>query len=70
MIIEKKYNIKFIFIILMIFILLFFMTQIESFDIKNNYRIIFIKTKEYILIYLKYANIDNNKIYKIYKNKL
>lgn len=70
MIIEKKYNIKFIFIILMIFILLFFMTQIESFDIKNNYRIIFIKTKEYILIYLKYENIDNNKIYKIYKNKL
>jgi hypothetical protein len=66
-------NTIFIVSIIIVFVVLYLFTfsSDETFDTnKNKYRIIFIKTKEYYLIYLKYPKPMYDKIYKIYKNKL
>ena len=68
----------FVLFIMLIFILILLLDYTgESFVInpitksyQNKYRLIFVKTKEYYLIYLKYPDTKYNKIYKIYKNKL
>jgi hypothetical protein len=62
-------NSIFILIILLIYIFIFFTNKIEKFNL-TKYRIIIIKNKNYDMIYLKNENNINNKIYKIYKNKL
>ena len=65
-------KIFFIICITILFISIFILQYcLESFGSnENKYRLIFIKTKEHYLIYLKYPDTKYNIIYKIYKNKL
>lgn len=65
----KTINI-FILVILLCFIVLLTINPIENFNV-FKYKIILINGQDYHMIYLKDSlNPKNNKIYKIYRNKI
>ncbi len=62
-----------IFILIILLILLFFFIcdffyKIENFAL-SKYRLIIVKNKDYVLLHFKNIINEQNKIYKIYKNK-
>ncbi len=66
-----KNNLIFILSILIIFIFIYilqFTNNIDNFTI-CKYRLIIVKNKNYILLHLKDVINNENKIYKIYKDK-
>jgi hypothetical protein len=66
-----KNNWTFIFIILLLLIFIFlieFINKIDHFTL-SKYRLIIVKNNNYILLHLKNINNNENKIYKIYKDK-
>ena len=64
-----KINWIFVLIILLILLFIFIIDETENFTL-SQYRLIIVNNKNWVYIHLINTNNGENKIYKIYKNKL